>query len=519
MSRSPLVMVSRGRLGSGAPALAATLLGILAAAVPVLAGGGYLVGQQVARPAQTGTAVVTEFSQNPSREDVKKTGMGRTGTASDRPFNAMLDNPAFLAGERFAVDLFGIQAGIPGSTVSAARFLRDNQGEFRDGHFYLLLREGREQYGTATSDEERLAAIAGIRQGLSFPRRLCAETVGDPQTPDVHQFNTTPLFQAQWRHWGVSLYGTARIGFTVFPGNSIARLRSLAVPEDAPDLSPEAQRLLGEMVGSVFDAPDDPARASLPQVFAMSSYDVVGVAGYARRVSERLDAGANLKLVHRHFTTREIDAEEFDRLMREAGKNLEESATGFTVDLGILYRDGEPGTQLGLVVQNAIPAGKIASTVRLNSIAASSHYLTDAGNQPLVGSLDPDGGFHPDPGGDTLIAVESQRQTVQKPFALKIPVLVNAGLWRALEPNWDLALDWVDIFAQDNQYGSRLARFRLGTEYRLPKNLFALRAGLAEERPTIGAGLNLKTLQFDAAHGYDSAAGENAFFIQAKLSW
>jgi hypothetical protein len=36
---------------------------------------------------------------------------------------------------------------------------------------------------------------------------------------------------------------------------------------------------------------------------------------------------------------------------------------------------------------------------------------------------------------------------------------------------------------------------------------------------TLGAGLNVKVLQLDAAYAYDNFVGDNAYFVQLKLGW
>lgn len=101
---------------------------------------------------------------------------------------------------------------------------------------------------------------------------------------------------------------------------------------------------------------------------------------------------------------------------------------------------------------------------------------------------------------------------------------MNVGLTHPLTQDWDVSLDVVDIASQDKKFESYLERVRIGTEYRLEaiKDYLgiALRAGLADKRPTLGLGLNLfRLIQIDGAFAYDSFIGENSYFGQIRLGW
>ncbi|MCC7262311.1 MAG: conjugal transfer protein TraF [Candidatus Latescibacteria bacterium] len=503
-------------------ALTSLLLGVLSGtgfAQDLSFGGGYVVVDEVALPDTAVVGEATGIPQSPNRMDVKAIGMGKTQVANGGQFNAMMDNPALLSRKRVSIDLFGMQASIPQATLDAAKFVKDNQDQFTDGTFYNQINQGYAGYQNAGSIQERLDAIALINEGLRFPNQLLKETVGSQDDPTTHGINAIPNMQVQLGRWGATLYSTTQIGFQVSPGNSIDQLLSLQIPQDAEDLSPEVLKTLGGVVSSVFEADGSLASEGLPQVFATTYLDVVGAVGYAHQVRPDLEVGANLKMLHRRFTTKNIDANNLDNILSEAADDLKRSVTGLTMDVGALYHYQKTGTRFGLAIQNLVPVKKITSTASFAFVNSQEYYLTDEAGEAQVGFVDLDGNFFPDSRGDTLLYAETQRIQVQAPLQLKVPLLVNAGATHPLRDNWDLSLDWVDMFAQDDKYDHYLGRIHVGTEYRVLKGLLALRGGFADEHPTLGASLSLKILQVDAAYAYDNFIGDNAYFIQLKTGW
>ncbi|MEW6753373.1 MAG: hypothetical protein AB1505_20685 [Candidatus Latescibacterota bacterium] len=482
-------------------------------------GGGYIVYEEIDLPAQVVETEATDLPQNPNRMDVKAIGMGRTQAANGHAFNAMMDNPALLAHRRFTIDLVGMQAGIPQATLDAARFIKDNQVEFTDGDFFTLIRDGYEAYEDASTLQEKRDAIAMIRQGFVFPNELLKETVGRQDDPNTHGVNVIPNVQVQWGHFGASLYGTGQVGFEVTPGNSIDQLLSVEIPQDANHLDGEAMRTLSRVIGSLFEEDGTLAKEGLPQAFAITYVDAVGAVGYAHSVRPDLDVGANLKVIHRRFSTKNIDSENLDAVLDEALDELDESVTGVTLDVGALYTYAPTGTAFGATVQNLLPVKKIGSAARFSFVEAAEYYLTDAAGQPLVGVLDRQGEFRPWAGGDTLLSVQNAHLDVHAPFQLKAPLMLNLGVCHPLAPHWDASLDWVDVLAQDDKFASYQGRFRVGTEVRLLKEVLALRGGVADEHLTAGLGLDLRVLQLDTAYAYDNFVGDNTYYLQLKLGW
>lgn len=450
--------MARARMkGKSTTALAGLLLGVLVGAgfaqdeQPL--GGGYIVGNEETLPAETVVTDATELPQGLNRMDVKAIGMGKTQVANGGRFNAMMDNPALLSKKRFSIDLLGLQASIPKTTLDAAKFVKDNKDQFSGGAFFSQIRDGYGAYESASTIEERVNAIGQINAGLGFPNQLLKETVGKQDDPNTHGVNAIPNVQIQWGNWGASLYGSAQIGFQVSPGNSIDQLLSLQIPEGAEDLSGEALKTLGGVVSSVFNDDGSLNSEGLPQVFAITYMDVVSAVGYARNVKPDLDVGANLKVIHRRFTSKNIDADNLGSILSDARKDLKKSVTGLTMDLGATYRYAKTGTKFGLAIQNLIPVKKISSTTRFTFVNSQEDYFLDEAGNAQVGFINPeDGSFFPESRGDTLLTVTTQKLQVEAPLALKVPLLVNAGACHPIADNWDMSLDVVDILAQDDKY-------------------------------------------------------------------
>ena len=274
------------------------------------------------------------------------------------------------------------------------------------------------------------------------------------------------------------------------------------------------------MVSSVFNYDGSLNSEGLPQVFAITYLDVVGAVGYVREVKPDLNVGANLKAIHRRFTTKNIDANNLGDILGEARSDLKKSVTGLTMDLGATYRYQPTGTKFGLAIQNLIPVKKIDSKASFTFVNSQEYYLPDDAGEVQVGFVNPeDGTFFPDAQGDTLLYAETQSINVQAPLELKVPLLMNIGACHPIKEDWDVSLDVVDVFAQDDKYDNYGGRIHVGTEYRILNNLLAFRGGVADNHPTLGVGVSFKVLQVDAAYAYDNFIGDNSYFVQLKVGW
>ncbi|MDZ7400266.1 MAG: conjugal transfer protein TraF [candidate division KSB1 bacterium] len=483
-------------------------------------GGGYIVYNQITAPPLDIKLDPIEFPQSPNRFDVKAMGMGNTQIANGRFFNAMMYNPALLSRQRTSFDVLSIQASLPKATFDAATFLKDNRTEFKQGDFLKLLADGFKEYYSAQTAEQQRLAIQKINRALEFPNQLLDNIVGDTQSPQTHGLNMLPSFQAQIGNWGFSLYGNAQVGFEVEPGETVGKLLALKIPENSEDLTVDVLRELANIVGSLFDESGNISQSTLPQAFAVSYVDIIGAIGRAYAINENLHLGANLKVINRRFSTKRIDADNFKDVLKEARSDIEKSATGFTIDVGALYRYQKTGTEFGVSLQNVLPVKEISSSVKFNFVTpVNAYYVDDGTGKPAVGSLDLLGNFYPDPSGDTLLTIENQPLNVDVPFQLKAPLLMNVGILHPLKPNWDISFDLVDIFSQDDKFDDYVDRFRIGTEYRLPQYRLALRGGLAQRHLAAGLGLDFKYVQLDAAYAHDTFIDRGSMFAQIRFGW
>jgi hypothetical protein len=251
---------------------------------------------------------------------------------------------------------------------------------------------------------------------------------------------------------------------------------------------------------------------ALPEAYAISYIDIVGAVGYAVHLDPALSVGANIKVANRRFSTKRIAPDQFDSIIRELRRDFTTSVTGVSLDLGALYEFSHTGTDVGLSVQNIVPLQVVSSSVRADFLVSGiQDYDRDGNGDPIVTNR------------DTALVAAQQNARIEIPFELKTPLLVNVGTRQVINDRWDASLDVVDLAGQDIKFENALERVRLGTEYRLgTRDQFevAVRAGLADLRPTFGIGLNIfRVLQLDAAYAFDNFLDENAIFAQARVGW
>jgi hypothetical protein len=463
-----------------------------------------------------------DFPQSPNWTNVKAVGMGKTQTSNGRFYNGMLANPALLADAKDRFDIIGLQVSFPKSTFDAASFVRKNVNQFKKGDFLRLLGEGFKDYYNAETPEQQTAAVRKINNALAFPNELFDKIVGNTDNPITHGISVIPNIQIQYGNWGFSLFGNGQIGFVVNPGETTSKLLGLHIPENTQDLTLDVIKNLAEIVGSLFDENGDISPNALPQVFAMSHVDIVGAVGRSYSIGPNLDAGANLKVVNRRFSTKLINSDNLDRVLTEARSEMKHTTTGFTVDLGLLYRAPKNGMRVGVSLLNALPFQTLTSTTTFQFVAPSNAFYVDDGTgRPAVGSVDLAGNFSPDPLGDTLLVIEKREVKARWPFRLKAPLLANLGISYPIKSNWDLALDWIDMFSNDGTYDNLADRLRIGTEYRFAnlKPQVALRVGIAEKHLTVGAGIQTKYAQIDLAYARDPFLDRNSLYTQIQLGW
>ena len=477
---------------------------------------GYYIGQRFQLP---DTSVFTQsfpLPISPNRDDVKAVGMGKTQIANGRTFNGMMYNPALLARDKFRFDLVGLQASLPATTFGAADFLSAHADQFSNGQFLIDINAGTAEFNNAATPQQQAAAIQKISRGLQFLNELQSEVVGSEDNPRMHGVGLVPNIQAQFGKWGFSLFANFQSGFQVQAGQTISQIMALKLPEDPADITVEGIRQLASIVLPLINPTTGQLDLgnALPIAFAVSYADVVGAVGYAHTLSPDLSLGANLKVVNRRLSTKRIANDNLDEIISETRKDFSSSVTGFTFDVGGLYTLQTTGTEIGISLQNVIPFQKITSHMTANfDVGAIVDYQRDTGGNPITNT-----------NGDTALVAVHRLVKLNVPFDLETPFIANLGIVHPLSDRWDVALEWVDVAAQDERFENTGERIRLGSEYRLEamKEVLgvAVRAGLADNQITAGLGLNIfRVVQLDAAIAKDTFIDETAYYAQVKIGW
>jgi len=498
------------------------LIGLVDRFVWSQTGGGYInYAQTTGEPLDLNLETI-DFPQSPILIHASAVGMGKTQTSDGRFYNGMLINPALLSDGKNRFDILGLQVSFPKSTFDAASFLKKNKQQFKTGDFLKSLGLGFKEYYTAETPEQQAGAIRKINQALAFPNELYSTIIGNADNPLTHGLSVIPNLQVQYGRWGFSLFGKGQIGFVVNPGNTIPQILGLHIQENTADLTVDMIKNLAEILGSALDENGNVSSDALPQAFAMSYVDIVGALGRSYALSPNLNVGANVKIVNRRFSTKIINPENLKDVLSEARTELKHTATGFTADLGLLYQSPKTGIRIGVSLLNVIPVKTITSTTALQfTIPSNASYVDDGTGNIAVGSVGFDGEFYPDPLGDTLLTIEKRQVNVKQPFKLKAPLLANLGVTYPIRPNWDLAVDWVDILSKDQTYNGFADRLRIGTEYRFSNwnPLVSVRGGISEKHLTIGAGVQTRFARIDLAYARDPFLEKSVLFTQIQLGW
>ncbi len=430
-----------------------------------------------------------------NRDDVKAIGMGNTQVANGRFFNAMEYNPALLAHERTSFDVIQVQASLPLNSLDAFAFLRDNADQLRTGEFYKNIDQGFKAYQSATTPDHAIAAIHQINSGLAFANQFQQKVLGPPDNPRTNGVLVIPDIQVQVGNMGFSLHASLRTALTAYVGETLSKLYALQLPDDLNNLTNDQVQTLIDFTALLYDFNTGKPNyvEAIPQTFAVSYLDIVGMAGYGYKLTPAISLGANLKVFNRRISTKVINADNYKSIITDLRSDFRNSITGVTLDLGGLYHLKSTGTDFGLTLQNIIPLPKA------NSEAVFSTVGFDAqGNQ--------------------------QHIQVTIPVEFNVPFLINLGVTHPIMSNWDASFDCVDIAAQDEKHVNFGGRLRIGTEYRLdaiPKSLgIAFRGGVAERKLAAGVGINLfRVVQIDGAYAWDNYIYDNAVFVSVRFGW
>jgi long-subunit fatty acid transport protein len=313
-------------------------------------------------------------------------------------------------------------------------------------------------------------------------------------------------------NFGFTLYGLGQSAFQVVNSPVIDALLNISIPDNINDPQQLANAILS--LEGLFQPIAEGAsfNDALPFAYSVSYVDLVGAAGYAYDFSPDLSIGLNLKVINRRFSAKKIYLEQYNDILNILKRDLNQSITGFTFDLGGLFKLPF-GTQIGLDIQNIIPIAKITSTMSNDVSATGIDYKRDTNGNIVLNAQ-----------GDTVLQSVYQNYQVSIPFDLKLPMVINFGLLHPITENWDVAFDWDDISKQDFRYEDYLERFNIGTEYRLDaiKDMLgaAFRVGMAEKHFTGGIGFDIyKALQLDGAYAYDTFVESYSYYVQLRLGW
>jgi len=454
----------------------------------------------------------TAFPIPTFKEDTKAVGMGKTGIATGKTFNGMLYNPALLSRKRFMIDAISLSLSLPPETYDAANYLNDHFSEFKEAVSLKEVWAGIQDFNNASNINEQLIALRKIQNGLVFPRDLFRNVIGTPEKPTTHGIRTIPAFSIQVDNFGFTLYGVGQSAFQVEQSPILDALLDVPLPDDLNDPEQVANAILAleGILQPILEL--NSFDEALPFAYSISYVDIVGAAGYSFNVAPGFNVGANLKVVHRRFSARKLLLEEYENILNILKRDLNQSITGVTLDLGGLYKF-PIGTEVGLSIQNIIPVQKITSTLRTDVAVSYLDYKRDG-----------QGNIEVTQNGDTVVQSISQTIDLGIPFDLELPMIINVGAVHPITENWDVALDWVDISEQDIRFEDYWERFRLGTEYRLDavkeKLGVAFRIGMADARFTGGIGFNLyKAVQLDGAYAWDNYVGDYSYYAQIKIGW
>lgn len=466
----------------------------------------------VTLPDKEVTSSSISFPISTLKEDIKYVGMGKTGTANGRKINAMLYNPALLSRSRFSIDAISLNVSLPPATYDAANFVNNHLQEFKDALSLKQVWSGIEDFNNASDVDQKLLALKKIQNGLQFPRDLFQQVIGTPDNPTTHGVRTIPSIALQVGNFGFSLYGVGQSAFEVEQSPVLDALLNVPIPDNLNDPQQVANAVLA-LQGLLQPIADGNLfNDVLPFAYSISYVDIVGAAGYSYNILPELNVGANLKVVHRRFSAKKLLLEEYNNILNILKRDLNQSVTGVTLDIGGLYKF-PTGTEIGLSIQNIIPVKKITSTINTDYTNTYLDYERDAQGHIVINQQ-----------GDTVLQSYSQNYKIHIPFDLKLPVNINFGAIHPITENWDVAFDWVDIAKQDVTYEDYFSRFRLGTEYRLDaiedKLGVAFRIGMADKRFTGGIGFNIyRALQLDGAYAYDDFVSSYSYYAQIRLGW
>jgi hypothetical protein len=476
----------------------------------------YYYSRHLTLQPQSATAQKKDLLFPVNMYNVKAVGAGNTQIANGNSFNAMTYNPAFLGRPKKSFEIIGMGASMPPNTYDAAWFMADNMDEFIEATSLTAVYDGVNAFfENGATLQQRIDALHEVQSGMQFTLDLIEEVTGPPTNPYIHGVSVIPSINAQYGSWGFSLYGFGYSGFAVAMSPTLESLSNLYIPEnmDQPLLAARSMAQMLGILSSVFLGPGEGfVKEVLPMAYYMAYVDIVGAVGYGFQWKKNWLFGANLKVVNRRFSTNRVPVVDYDQIIEEALSVFDSDIWGVTGDLGCVYQSSF-GTNFGLSLQNIIPIKTISKSIETSFRIPVVSY--DRNQQ---------GQIYTNAEGDTAMVSAYRIINLMRPFELKSPFIANVGIYHPLTKDWDVSLDWVDVFEQDSRYENTVGRIRFGSEYRFEpwknKLLFSIRGGVADENFCFGLGLNItKYFQIDCAYAYDRFVNTYSYYSQIKIGW
>ncbi len=471
-------------------------------------------GGTITLPDSVVTLSVEKLSFPVMTTDIRSAGMGLTSIADTLAWNAALLNPALFARNEGFSGTFSIYAASPTKTLDAISFISDNEGEFVSGttakEVYKLVQ--------AYSQDPSLAPEIGqaLQRLLEVPQQMVEIAIGNPDDPNENGANLAGNLQVRIGQFGASLTAYGQTGFVINMGPVYRQLLDILVTTDFNDTT-EVIEAITKLQG-ISEVIVDPSSGTinpeaLPTIYSVTYADLVGTLGYGLQVAEDLELGLNLKVLNRRFSFDRLSVGAAGDIAQDFLTDLEAGTTGFTIDVGALYRFN-PKVEAGMTFQNLIPFQTLKSSYEFKTTQTTISKEMDGNGNYIVGS-----------NGDTSLVATRQRILLSGPAELDLPLYISAGLMIHAMNDLDFSFEWADIAAQqDFRYDSTIDRFRFGAEYRFhffgDALVVPVRMGLAELLPTFGVGASFgEFLQIDLAYFTSNLRKVSSVGAQIRLSW
>ncbi len=488
------------------------LMVVMIMATSCFAEGGYVFRNETLNPVTLSTKTNT-LNYTPYIPDVSAIGMGGIRTANASYTLGMLSNPAQLANKDKKFDVFGLQMSFPKSTWDAAWFMEDHMDEFIEATSLNQVWDGVNAFFAPGSNlESKWNALQDIQDGMAFAVDLLNEVTGPPNAPERYGFNILPAFGGQIGNWGFSLYGYGQASFMIRQSPTLDALVNVDIPENLDTPLQAAQsvlQIMGILGTGIIKDSQTFSQEIFPVAFYLSFMDVVGTVGYGKSLGDKINAGANLKIINRRFSLDRIPVVDYDAIIENTFDDLSESVTGVTADLGMQYKLGTK-TQLGLSLINVLPVQSLDDNITMDFFNQQTGYDRENGQKQV------------DANGDTMMVRYKRQVYLSLPFELKLPFLLNIGFHHKMTDNWTVGLDWIDILENDTRYTSTMGRLRLGTQYQYTlwedKLNISGRLGFGDEHICGGLGFQIYDhLLLDGAYAWDPVIEAYSYYTQLRI--